>query len=78
MKELMRLAAIVAAFLSGCGGEADTPCEQTAYELERTRYRCTSLGELQTLTCGEWETIEVCGVPQDCAPGPVVGCRGAP
>lgn len=57
----------------GCGGEADAGCVQSEYELERTRYRCTAAGELQTLTCGEWETLEVC--EGSCSPGPEPGCR---
>lgn len=63
----------------GCAGQAleeDEPvCERSAYELERTRYRCTSAGELQTLECGEWETLDVCASPEACSPGPEAGCK---
>lgn len=62
----------------GCAGSAADQvaeeCERSAYELERTRYRCTSAGELQTLDCGEWETLEVCAEPEACSPGPAPGC----
>jgi hypothetical protein len=63
----------------GCGGavddDASAECERSAYELERTRYRCTSEGELQTLECGEWATLEVCAEPEACSPGPEPGCN---
>jgi hypothetical protein len=62
----------------GCGGSVDDDvaeeCERSAYELERTRYRCTSAGELQTLDCGEWVTLEVCAEPEACSPAPDPGC----
>lgn len=60
----------------GCGGSVDDEleCERSAYELERARYRCTSAGELQTLDCGEWLTLEVCEAPEACSPGPEPGC----
>jgi len=57
------------ALLAACGfppaadeavAPGQAPCERSAYELERTRYRCTSAGELQTLDCGEWDTLAVC------------------
>jgi hypothetical protein len=77
----VRAIALAAALGLACGGAAveDAPddCERSAYELERTRYRCTNAGELQTLDCGEWLTLEVCGAPQECSPGPDPGCRGA-
>jgi hypothetical protein len=66
----------------GCSGaavddaqaESGSECERSAYELERTRYRCTPEGELQTLDCGEWQTLEVCETAEACSPGPNVGC----
>lgn len=61
------------AILAGCGEAADG-CERSAYELERTRYRCTGEGELQTLACGEWVTLAVCAEPEACSPGPEPGC----
>lgn len=67
--------------LFGCAGEAldaaeaIPECERSEYELERTRYRCTRDGELQTLECGAWETLEVCAEPSACSPGPDPGCR---
>jgi hypothetical protein len=70
---------LVAALLAGCAGAADDTavpdCERSPYELERTRYRCTSDGELQTLDCGEWQTLWVCDAPEPCSPGPEPGCR---
>jgi hypothetical protein len=78
------------ALAMGCGGSVDDgergaaegvdaepteTCERSAYELERTRYRCTSDGELQTLDCGEWLTLEVCAEPEACSPGPEPGCN---
>lgn len=68
-------AALILALGLACGGSAESPeCPQTAYELEG-HYRCTSKGELQTLSCGQWETLEVCDAPPLCSPGPHVGCR---
>jgi hypothetical protein len=67
------------ALVLGCGGYVDDDvvdeCKRSAYELERTRYRCTSEGEFQTLECGEWSTLEVCAEPEACSPGPEPGCR---
>ncbi len=74
--------------LVGCGAGSDdspsspvashpddlTECLVSAYEAE-VHLRCTSLGELQRLHCGEWETLDVCVRPEDCSPGPVIGCR---
>jgi hypothetical protein len=66
---------VVILLLGMCGcGEAADGCERSAYELERTRYRCTSEGELQTLNCGEWVTLAVCAEPETCSPGPEPGC----
>ena len=56
----------------GCGGSADYGCKRSAYELDRMHYRCTSAGELQTLDCGEWVTLDVCD--SDCSHGPDPGC----
>lgn len=78
----MRCAGLVltaaVALALGCGGSVDDEvaesCERSAYELERTRYRCTSTGELQTLDCGEWLTLEACAEPASCSPGPEPGC----
>jgi hypothetical protein len=75
----MRALALAAALaLTACGGAAveDAPddCERSAYELERTRYRCTSEGELQRLDCGEWLTVQVCAEAEACSPGPAPGC----
>jgi len=56
------------------------PCERSAYERERTRYRCTADAELQTLECGEWSTLAICvryggtRAPELCTPGPEPGC----
>lgn len=81
------LAAILLLVMCGCGGSAESQsdvaeaqetaaeCERSAYELERTRYRCTRNGELQTLECGEWFTLDVCDSPESCSPGPSPGCN---
>jgi hypothetical protein len=76
----MRVVMGLAVLVVGCGGSAEAEpdgapdCERSAYELERTRYRCASEGELQTLECGGWETVEVCAEPDACSPGPDPGC----
>jgi hypothetical protein len=76
----MRVVMGLAVLVVGCGGSADAErgaapdCERSAYELDRTRYRCTSEGELQTLECSEWATLEVCAEPEACSPGPEPGC----
>jgi len=73
----MRLGLLVALAL-GCGGSVDDEvfgeCERSAYESERTRYRCSSGGALEMLDCGEWVTIERCDSPSACSPGPDPGC----
>lgn len=70
---------LVALLAVGCGGSVDDDaapeCERSAYELQKTRYRCTELGELQTLDCGEWATLQMCETAEACSPGPEPGCR---
>lgn len=73
--------------MCGCGGDAESidevteeqgtaaECSRSAYELERTRYRCTSAGELQTLSCGAWETLQTCDATEACSPAPEPGCH---
>lgn len=70
---------LLALACGGAHGEDLFPdrCPRTAYELEG-HYRCTSSGELQTLSCGEWLTLRTCAAPDLCSPGPVVGCRADP
>lgn len=63
--------------LLACGGSVGDPsteCTKSSYELEKTRYRCIDTGELQTLECGEWITLEICIDSQSCSPGPNPGC----
>lgn len=71
----MKRAILILALLA-CGGSADSGCPQSAYELEG-HYRCTAAGELQTLSCGAWETLVECGSGAACSPGPEMGCRTA-
>lgn len=75
------IAAIVLALVTGCAGAAldndqePASCERSAYELERTRYRCTAEGALETLDCGSWVELQLCNTTQSCSPGPDPGCR---